>query len=53
VIDLWTVDHHPLASVGTVVLGLWCSGCPGSVPMQRLLGLYALPPARDAGSVGG
>jgi hypothetical protein len=36
----------PLASVGTLVLGLRCSWCPGSAPMPKLLGLYALPPAR-------
>jgi hypothetical protein len=42
-----TVDRHPLASVGTMVLGLRCSWCPGSAPMPKLLGLYALPPARD------
>jgi hypothetical protein len=45
-IDLRTVDRHPLASVGTPVLGLRCSWCPGSAPMPKLLGLYALPPAR-------
>jgi hypothetical protein len=28
--DLRTVDRHPLASVGTLVLGLPCSWCPGS-----------------------
>jgi hypothetical protein len=43
-IDLRTVDRHPLASVGTLVLGLRCSWCPGSAPMPKLLGLYALPP---------
>jgi hypothetical protein len=42
----WTVDRHPLASVGTLVLGLRCSWCPGSAPMAKLLGLYALPPER-------
>jgi hypothetical protein len=45
-IDLRTVDRHPLASVGTLVLGLRCSWCPGSAPMPKLLGLYALPLAR-------
>jgi hypothetical protein len=45
-IDLRTVDRHPLASVGTLVLGLRCSWCPGSAPMPKLLGLCALPPAR-------
>jgi hypothetical protein len=44
-IDLRTVDRHPLASVGTLMLGLRCSRCPGSAPMPKLLGLYALPPA--------
>ncbi len=47
-IDLRTVDRHPLASVGTMVLGLRCSWCPGSAPMPKLLGLYALPPATTA-----
>jgi hypothetical protein len=36
-IDLRTVDPHPLASVGTLVLGLRCSWCPGSAPMPKLL----------------
>jgi hypothetical protein len=49
-IDLRTVDRHPLASVGTLVLGLRCSWCPGSAPMPRLLGLSELPPARRAQS---
>jgi hypothetical protein len=47
-IDLRTVDRHPLASVGTLVLGLRCSWCPGSAPMPKLLGLCALPPAVGA-----
>jgi hypothetical protein len=34
-IDLRTVDRHPLASVGTLVLGLRCSWCPGSAPMPK------------------
>jgi hypothetical protein len=46
-IDLRTVDRHPLASVGTLVLGLRFSWCPGSAPMPKLLGLYALPPAKE------
>jgi hypothetical protein len=29
-IDLRTIDRHPLASVGTPVLGLRCSWCPTS-----------------------
>jgi hypothetical protein len=44
-IDLRILDRHPLASVGTLVLGLRCSWCPGSAPMPKLLGLYALAPA--------
>jgi hypothetical protein len=32
-------SRHPLASVGTMVLGLRCSWCPGSAPMPKLLGL--------------
>jgi hypothetical protein len=44
-IDLRTLDRHPLASVGTLVLGLRCSWCPGTAPMPKLLGLYVLPPA--------
>jgi hypothetical protein len=43
-IDLPTVNRHPLASVGTLVLGLRCSWCPGSAQMQKILGLHALPP---------
>ena len=35
-IDLRTVDRHPLASVGTMVLGLRCSWCPGSAPMPAI-----------------
>jgi len=47
-IDLRTVDRHPLASVGTLVLGLRCSRCPGSAPMPKILGLRALPRAAKA-----
>jgi hypothetical protein len=47
-LDLRTLDRHPLASIGTLVLGLRCSCCPGSAPMPKLLGLSALPPARRA-----
>jgi hypothetical protein len=52
VIDLRTLDRHPLASVGTLVLGLRCSWCPWAAPMPKLLGLYALPPSRSAMSAG-
>jgi hypothetical protein len=52
-IDLRKVDRHPLASVGTLVLGLRCSWCPGSAPMPKILGLHALPPAATStGSMG-
>jgi hypothetical protein len=44
-IDIRTIDRHPLASVGSLVLGLQCSWCPGSAPMPRITGLHALPPA--------
>jgi hypothetical protein len=47
-IDLRALDRHPLASVGTLVLGLRCSWCPGSARMPKLLGLYALPPPAGA-----
>jgi hypothetical protein len=47
-IDLRTLDRHPLASVGTLVLGLRCSWCPGSAPMPKLIGLFALQPALRA-----
>ena len=29
-IDLRTINRHPLASAGSLVLGLRCSWCPGS-----------------------
>jgi hypothetical protein len=31
-IDIRTIDRHPLASVGSFVLGLRCSWYPGSAP---------------------
>jgi hypothetical protein len=40
------VESYPLASVGTLVLGLRCGWCSGSAPMPKLVGLFALPPAR-------
>jgi hypothetical protein len=45
-IDIRTIDRHPMASVGSLVLGLRCSWCPGSAPMPKIMGFYALPPAR-------
>jgi hypothetical protein len=44
-IDIRTVDRHPLATVGSLVIGLRCSMCPGSAPVPVLNGLYAAPPA--------
>ena len=44
-IDIRTIDRHPMASIGSLVLGLRCSWCPGSAPMPRIIGLHALPPA--------
>jgi hypothetical protein len=44
-IDIRTIDRHPLASVGSLVIGLRCSWCPGSAPMPVITGLHALPPA--------
>jgi hypothetical protein len=44
-IDIRTIDRHPLASVGSLVLGLRCSLCPGSAPMPVITGLYKSPPA--------
>jgi hypothetical protein len=44
-IDIRTIDRHPLASLGSLVLGLRCSWCPGSAPMPVLAGLHVGPPA--------
>jgi hypothetical protein len=44
-IDIRRVDRHPLASVGSLVIGLRCSFCPGNAPMPVLTGLHAVPPA--------
>lgn len=43
-IDIRTIDRHPVASVGSLVLGLHCSWCGSSAPMPRLIGLHQLPP---------
>lgn len=43
-IDIRTIDRHPLASVGSLVIGLRCSWCPGSAPMPCITGLHALLP---------
>ncbi len=44
-IDIRALDRHPLASVGSLVIGFRCSWCPGSAPMPVLTGLHAVPPA--------
>jgi len=44
-IDIRKIDRHPLATVGSLVLGLRCSMCPGSAPMPVIRGLHAFPPA--------
>jgi hypothetical protein len=49
-IDIRTIDRHPMASVGSLVMGLRCSWCPGSAPMPKIVGLYAWPPAARAGA---
>jgi hypothetical protein len=43
--DIRTLDRHPLASVGSLVIGLRCAWCPGSAPMPKITGLHALRPA--------
>jgi len=40
-IDIRTIDRHPLATVGPLVIGLRCSMCPGSAPIPVLKGVYA------------
>jgi hypothetical protein len=47
-IDIRKVDRHPLASVGSLVLGLRCTWCPGSAPMPKITGLNASPPPGQA-----
>jgi hypothetical protein len=44
-IDIRRLDRHPLASVGSLVLGLRCSWCRGPTPMPVLKGLHPMPPA--------
>jgi len=51
-IDIRTIDRHPLASVGSLVLGLRCSWCPGSAPMPKIIGLHAQPPAANVRASG-
>jgi hypothetical protein len=56
-IDLRTVDRHPLASVGTMVLGLRCSGAPADLDhsghvRRGLLARPAPPIAQRFGNAG-
>jgi hypothetical protein len=44
-IDLRTIDRHPLAAVGSLVLGLQCTWCGGAAPMPRIAGLHMMPPS--------
>jgi hypothetical protein len=41
-IDIRTLDRHPLASVGSLVIGFRCSWCPGSAPMPVLTLVIAI-----------
>jgi hypothetical protein len=51
-LDLRTIDRHPLASVGSLVLGLRCSWCPGSAPMPKIIGLRSGPMVSSAMAAG-
>jgi hypothetical protein len=46
-IDIRLIDRHPLASIGSMVIGLRCSWCPGSAPMPRIIGLHRVPPSAE------
>jgi hypothetical protein len=35
-IDLRTIDRHPLASMGSLVLGLRCTWCSGAAPVPKM-----------------
>jgi hypothetical protein len=50
-LDLQTIDRHPLASVGRLVLGVRCTWCGGAAPMRKITGLYAMPVAPRAGEL--
>jgi hypothetical protein len=50
-LDLRTIDRHPLASVGSLVLGLRCTCCSGAAPMPKITGLHAMPPVPRAGDL--
>jgi hypothetical protein len=50
-LDLRTIDRHPLATVGSLVLGLRCTWCSGAAPMPKITGLHAVPPVPRAGEL--
>src|SRR5215831_18430215 len=51
-IDIRTLDRHPLASVGSLLLGLRCSWCLGSAPVPVITGLQASPSINRSDSLG-
>jgi hypothetical protein len=55
-IDILNIDRRPIASMGSLALGLGCSWCQGSVPMPRIVGFTryrgVTGPACGAGSQG-
>jgi hypothetical protein len=46
-IDIRALDRHPLATVGSLAIGLKCSMCPGAAPLPVIRGLHAHPPAAN------
>ena len=44
-IDARTLDQHPLATIGSLVIGSRCSMCLDSAPMTAIHGLLAFTPA--------
>jgi hypothetical protein len=51
-LDLRTIDRHPLASVGSLVLRLRCTWCSGAAPMPKITGLHAVVPRAGELSAG-
>ena len=53
-LDLRTIDRHPLASVGSLVLGLRCTWCGGAAPIPKITGLHASAAGAEGGrAIGG
>jgi hypothetical protein len=50
-LDLRTIDRHPLASVGSLVLGLRRTWCGDAAPMPKITGLHAVPPVPRVGDL--